>query len=281
MNKQGLAAAVGAAFFMAAGQAGAAPHKTVSLALPPNIFVSANTEAGAMPADVPVEVVSLDIDLSQFAKKHAEPFGVRHLRQMLTPELAKNFDLFLYISKAAHGPYAQHMYVLRKNANGDFALLHDWPVSTGRERSERNALGIERFTSTLPGYYELDPDRMFADHRSMTWNEPMPHAMFFDAWYRGARVGLAIHATDENENLGTRASAGCVRLSSRNARELFQLVNADYRGDVPRMAYDTETKSTRRDGALMHDANGKLAFHAGYRVLVIIENFGGDEVATQ
>lgn len=234
-----------------------------------------------MPANSVVEEVSLEIDLSNFSKPRIQPFGVKHLQQLLTPELAKNFDLFLYISKAAHGPYAQRMYVLRKNAKGKFALLHNWPVSTGRERSERNALGVERFTATLSGYYELDPARMFADYRSVAWDEPMPHAMFFDAWYKGARVGLAIHATDKKENLGTRASAGCVRLSSANAKDLFQLVNANYRGDVPRMAYDGETKSTRRDGALMRDAGGGLAFHKGYRVLVIIENFGGAEVATQ
>lgn len=275
----GRAAAISAALMALAGQASAAPTQTVSLTLPRDEFKSA--QAGAIPANAAVEKVSLEIDLSSFSKPHIEPFSVKHLRQMLTPELAKNFDLFLYVSKAAHGPYAQRMYVLRKDAKGKFALLHDWQVSTGRERSERNALGVERFTATLSGYYELDPDRMFADYRSMTWNEAMPHAMFFDAWYKGARVGLAIHATDEKENLGTRASAGCVRLSPSNARNLFQLISANYRGDVPRMAYDSETKSTRRDGALMRDTSGKLAFHAGYRVLVIIENFGGAEVATQ
>jgi hypothetical protein len=50
---------------------------------------------------------------------------------------------------------------------------------------------------------------------------------------------------------------------------------------VPRMAYDSKTRSTRRDGALMHDAKGNLQFHEGYRVLVIIENFGGDDIATE
>jgi len=252
------------------------PAETVSLTLPKDVFKSA--AAGAMPTNVAVEAISLEID---FPKNHPEPFSAKHLRQMLTPELAKNFDLFLYVSKAAHGPYAQHMYVLRKNAKGKFDLLHDWPVSTGREKSERNALGIERFTATLSGYYELDPDRMFTDYRSVSWDEPMPHAMFFDAWYKGARVGLAIHATDAKEDLGSRASAGCVRLSSSNARDLFQLIHTEYGGDVPRMAYDSNTESTRRDGALMRDASGKLAFRKGYRVLVVIENFGGAEIATQ
>lgn len=258
------------------------PAETISLTLPPNAFKfshSVRTQAAGMSSAA--HEVSLELDLRRLPQKPPpEGFGVKRLRETLGPELAKNFDLFLYVSKAARGPHAQHMYVLRKRPNG-FELLHDWPVSTGRERVERNARGAVRFTSTLPGYYELDPERIFTDYRSATWDEAMPHAMFFDAWYKGARVGLAIHATDESKRLGSRASAGCVRLSPSNARELFHLVNEDYRGSVPRMAFDNRTQSTRRDGTLMRDANGKLKFRQGYRVLVIVEDFGGTQIATQ
>jgi hypothetical protein len=267
-----------------AGQASATPPtETVSLALPPNAFeLSHSVRMQAAGVSTAAREVSLELDMRRLPQKPPpEGFGVKRLRETLPPELARNFDLFLYVSKAAHGPHAQHMYVLRRRANGSFELLHDWAVSTGRERVERNARGEIRFTSTLPGYYELDPDRIFADYRSATWNEAMPHAMFFDAWYKGARVGLAIHATDEDARLGSRASAGCVRLSPTNARELFQLVKEDYRGNVPRMAFDSRTQSTRRDGTLMRDAHGRLLYRKGYRVLVIIENFGGTEVATQ
>lgn len=266
-----------------AGQANATPPATVSITLPPNAFkLSHSVRMQAAGMSVATREVSLELDLRRLPQEPPpEGFGIKRLRETLAPDLAKNFDLFLYVSKAAHGPHAQHMYVLRKRTNGGFELLHDWPVSTGRERVERNARGTIRFTSTLPGYYELDPDRIFTDYRSATWDEAMPHAMFFDAWYKGARVGLAIHATDESERLGSRASAGCVRLSSSNARELFQLVNEDYRGQVPRMAFDNRTQSTRRDGTLMRDTQGKLKYREGYRVLVIIENFDGTEVATQ
>jgi lipoprotein-anchoring transpeptidase ErfK/SrfK len=265
------------------GQASAMPPaETVSLTLPPDAFkLSHSVRMQAAGLSTTAREVSLELDLRRLPQNPPpEDFGVKRLRETLAPELAQNFDLFLYVSKAAHGPHAQHMYVLRKRPNG-FELLHDWPVSTGRERVERNARGVIRFTSTLPGYYELDPERIFTDYRSATWDEAMPHAMFFDAWYKGARVGLAIHATDESDRLGSRASAGCVRLSPSNARELFQLVNEDYRGRVPRMAFDTRTQSTRRDGTLMRDADGKLKFHEGYRVLVIVEDFGGTQVATQ
>lgn len=266
------------------GQACAAPPaRTVSLTLPLDAFeLSHSVRMQAAGLSDTAREVSLELDLRRLPQTPPpEGFGVKRLRETLAPDLARNFDLFLYISKAAHGPHAQHMYVLRKRANGGFELLYDWPVSTGRERVERNARGAIRFTSTLPGYYELDPNRIYTDYRSATWDEAMPHAMFFDAWYKGARVGLAIHATDESERLGSRASAGCVRLSPSHARELFQLVNENYRGKVPRMAFDNRTQSTRRDGALMRDVDGKLKYRDGYRVLVIIENFDGTEVATQ
>lgn len=254
---------------------------STSLDLPREAFKSPVVESGAMQANVALSEVSLELDLSRFRTSSAESFVIAHLRRMLTPELERNFDLFLYISKATSGPYAQRMHVVRKAPNGPFRLIRNWPVSTGRERLERNALGVERFTSTLPGYYELDPERMFANYHSIRWDEPMPYAMFFDAVYKGERVGLAIHATDEKENLGSRASAGCVRLSLADARELFQMIAANYGGDVPLMAYDSQTKTTRRDGSLMRDAQGKLVFRKGYRVLVIIENFGGAEIAMQ
>ncbi len=277
---------------LAAGQASAQPPaESVSLTLPADAFKlsrSVHTQLAAIPANDPVESVSIDLDLRPLAirRPHALPPSsalTARLQQTLTPELAKNFDLFLYVSKAARGPIAQHMYVFRRRTNGAFDLLHDWPVSTGRERVERNALGVQRFTATPPGYYELDPQRVFADYHSVSWDEPMPHAMFFDAWHKGARVGLAIHAADDGgvEALGARASAGCVRLSPEHARDLFQLVNAQYRGRVPLLAYDRETRSTRRDGALMRNARGELEFRKGYRVLVVIEDFGGKEIATQ
>lgn len=273
---------------LTAGQASAKPPvQSISLTLPADAFKlsgAVQTQLAAIPANVPVESVSLDLDLRPLSMPRAPSSALTaRLQQTLTPELAKNFDLFLYVSKAARGPIAQHMYVFRRRMNGAFDLLHDWPVSTGRERVERNALGIQRFTATPPGYYELDPQRVFADYHSVSWDEPMPHAMFFDAWHNGARVGLAIHAADDAgiEALGGRASAGCVRLSPEHARVLFQLVNAQYRGRVPRMAYDSATRSTRRDGALMRDEQGGLQFREGYRVLVVIEDFGGKDIATQ
>ena len=36
----------------------------------------------------------------------------------LTPEMRGHFDLFLYVSKADHGPLAQRMYVFQQAAAG-------------------------------------------------------------------------------------------------------------------------------------------------------------------
>src|SRR5579871_2610711 len=65
------------------------------------------------------------------------------LQSGLGRELYADFDLFLYVSKAASGPLAQRMYVFDKQPNGALDLLYDWPVSTGRDRTEPNSEGLE------------------------------------------------------------------------------------------------------------------------------------------
>jgi hypothetical protein len=77
----------------------------------------------------------------------------------LSGDMRRNFDLFLFVSKAASGPLAQRMYVFRKQA-GDISLLYDWSASTGREQQEVNARGEPSFTGTPAGFYQFDPARM-------------------------------------------------------------------------------------------------------------------------
>jgi lipoprotein-anchoring transpeptidase ErfK/SrfK len=204
----------------------------------------------------------------------------QRLRDNLTRELFANFELFLYVSKADSGPWAQRMYVFRKQANGDLALLYDWPVSTGRERIEFNPAGRRMATFTPQGYYELDPKRFYARYRSTEWGKPMPYTMFFN-WIRdGNQTGLAIHAAtgDDIARLGKRASAGCVHLAPENARTLFTLIRSRYRGLAPRFVMDRRTATMSNDGILLHDASGRPRMAEGYKVLVFIENYGGDNV---
>jgi len=184
------------------------------------------------------------------------------------------------VSKAESGPLAQRMYVFRKRPGGDLDLLYNWPVSTGRELVEFAPNGTRAPSFTPQGYYELDPGRMYKHHVSGQWKTPMPYAMFFNWEKSGLETGLAIHsATGEDiALLGQRASAGCVRLAPENAALLFNLIRTQYRGLAPRFAFDRRTATMSNDGLLMHDARGRVQMAEGYKVLVFIENFGGDNV---
>ncbi|HTT98622.1 MAG TPA: L,D-transpeptidase family protein [Rhizomicrobium sp.] len=202
------------------------------------------------------------------------------LKDSLTSEMLQNFSLFLYVSKADSGPLAQRMYVFKKQGSGDLSLLYNWPVSTGRELVEFAPNGQRAPSFTPQGYYELDPDRMYKHHMSGQWQTPMPYAMFFSWEVGGRQTGLAIHsATGEDiAQLGKRASAGCVRLSPENAAALFNLIRTQYKGLAPRFAIDRRTATMSNQGLLMHDAQGNVQMAEGYKVLVFIENYGGNNV---
>ena len=201
------------------------------------------------------------------------------LKDNLNQELYDDFKLFLYVSKASSGPWAQQMYVFRKRADGDLAFLYNWPVSTGRERVEYDSGGAVMTTHTPTGYYELDPHRFFVHHTSSEWHQPMPYAMFFNWLHEGRETGLAIHSATGSyvAELGHRASAGCIHLSPEAARTLFNLIRSQYRGAVPRFVID-DSGTMNNDGLVLRDADGRPQYERGYRVLVFIENYGGRNV---
>ena len=93
-------------------------------------------------------------------------------------------------------------------------------------------------------------------------------------------LGLAIHSAtgDDVARLGSRASAGCVHLAPENAAMLYELIRANYRGAVPRFAYNYDTQTMSNTGDFMHRRDGSLKMADGYRVLVVIEDYGGDNV---
>jgi hypothetical protein len=115
---------------------------------------------------------------------------------------------------------------------------------------------------------------MYTRYRSYSWDQPMPHAMFFSHRRAGIQTGLAIHAAADESKLGTRASAGCVQLSPDNARTLYELVRGDYRGQVPRFFVDRNDTMSNQ-GRFAKAADGSLRMATGYRVLINIENYGG------
>lgn len=204
----------------------------------------------------------------------------QRLKDSLTSELYDNFELFLYVSKAASGPLAQRMYVFEKEPRGDLALAYDWQVSTGREKVEFNAKGRNLPSFTPQGYYELDPHRLFPHYWSIQWGEEMPYAMFFNWKKDGQQTGLAIHgASGDSVNLlGTRASAGCIRLPPEAAKTLFNLIRTKYRGLAPQFAVDRNTGTMSNEGILLHDADGHVQLAEGYKVLIFIEDYGGENV---
>lgn len=204
----------------------------------------------------------------------------QRLKDNLSGEMLANFDLFLYVSKAEKGPLAQRMYVFAKQPSGDLVLRYDWPVSTGREKVEYNKEGWKLPSFTPQGYYELDPKRFYRHYTSIQWKQPMPYAMFFDWVQDGNKTGLAIHAAHGKDItlLGQRASAGCVRLAPQDAALLFDLIRTQYKGEVPRFAYDKKTATMSNEGLLLRDAKGNLSYTKGYKVLVFIENYGGENV---
>jgi hypothetical protein len=244
------------------------------------VHVALGTETGPQAA-----IMRVPIDKSNTLNPTGEALSTRelstvaqHFSDSLTPELYDNFQLFLYVNKAETGPWAQRMFVFQKESDGSLVLAGDWPVSTGRERIEYNNAGKELPSFTPQGYYELDSNRMFASYTSTQWGEPMPYAMFFQWKNAGKLTGLAIHAATDDEvtQLGTRASAGCVRLHPQAARDLFNMIKSRPLEPVPTFDTDPASGTTNNDGSFLHKPDGSLVLADGYKVLVVIENYGGD-----
>ncbi len=209
------------------------------------------------------------------------PVALRMLAQ-LPPEIVTHFELFLYVSKADEGPWAQQMYVFDKDEGVGgiprFTLLHQWFVSTGRETEEINARGELMSTSTPQGLFKLDPDRFYRRYWSSQWDQAMPWTMFFDYQNRGNMTGLAIHGTvpETLTELGSRASAGCIRLAPENAKTLYRLVRRSYAGYVPRFAID-RTGTMSSEGIILRNRKGNPRMEQGFKVIVFIDNFAGED----
>jgi lipoprotein-anchoring transpeptidase ErfK/SrfK len=218
--------------------------------------------------------------------ERARPHPVEdRINARVVKEMRQFFDLYLYVSKSEKGSWAQRMYVMAKQPDDRLALVHEWLVSTGKEEMMTNPHGEVMNTDTPEGFFRLDRSRFFADYTSRQWKAPMPHAMFFDWQIEGRPSGLAIHGTGptEEEDLGRRASKGCIRLAPEDAKRLFQLITENYAGRVPQLKIDPNTGTQSTNGLMRRDAQGRILTKYGYRVLVVIENYGGpstDTIAT-
>jgi len=228
--------------------------------LPPNTVAA---------APLPPQAIAPDpAALAEQASRVAERVSAK-----VPAALAPYFDTFIYVSKAAGGPWGQHLFLFRKQEDGTLALDQSFPVSTGRERSE------QYFTATPTGLFELDVHRFFPMARSAKWNDAqMPWAMFLNYAYRTQMSGVALHAAigrHELADIGHRASGGCVRLPLAKANELYHRFLAEERGQVPVFTFDAARGTTNTQGAVTYDDKGDIVLADGLRVLVIIDNFPG------
>jgi hypothetical protein len=236
-----------------------------------------------VPMPIPPEVVRVPAVSAVQSPMDIEPVEAR-LRARVPGELFKYFDLYLYVSKATpdKGHWAQRMFVLAKQPDETMRLLHLWPVSTGKEEVMVSPSGRRLGTHTPQGMFKLDRGRFYEDYTSRQWKSPMPNAMFFDWQTEGRPSGLAIHGSDDQgaRELGNRASHGCIRLSAENAKVLFDLIQANYKGRVPVFAIDPNTGTMSTAGRLVRDEKGRVITRRGYKVLVFIEDYGGPSVDT-
>ena len=103
-------------------------------------------------------------------------------------------DIYINIDKSR-----QTMDVYKGNQ-----LIYCWLCSTGK-------------AGYVTPYGDFNPYYTVRMHYSKQWdNSPMPYSVFF-------HHGFAIHGTNYVRSLGRRASHGCVRLSERNARKIYNL----------------------------------------------------------
>lgn len=181
-----------------------------------------------------------------------EQFLLMEMKAALTPGLNKegvalavrNHRLVIAINKAAKGPHAQTMTVYE---NGEEILKEK--VSTGTEKEVTSSSGRKYITATPKGFFR--PTKIYRDYLSYTWNAPMPNAVFFIG-------GIAIHATGKSQyqNLGSRASGGCVRTKlevSQFIREKIMETGAGNRPGQYEVVKEAEGRNRIRYNAVSVD----------------------------
>jgi lipoprotein-anchoring transpeptidase ErfK/SrfK len=166
-----------------------------------------------------------------------------------SPEDLNRAKIVAIINKSPIGSTAQTIRIYE-----DAQLIYEWKVSTGREKVETAKSGRVYKTTTPVGYYR--PTKLVQNYHSNTWMADMPNAVFFVG-------GIAIHATTHTEDLGKRASGGCVRLSPANAKTFYQLVKSLPISSVP---------SIQKSGKTVTDSKQNPILVQNRDVLIIVEN---------
>lgn len=141
--------------------------------------------------------------------------------------------LVIVVNKAERGtaPDAQTY-----EAYLDGQLLHRFIISTGKGEvvtippNERYPNGHSYLAETYEGFFKIHSRSRY--HKSGKWGgADMPFANFFHG-------GIAFHETDHLDELGRRASGGCVRMHPRDARIMWDLVSQVGVEDTMVVVYD-------------------------------------------
>lgn len=168
--------------------------------------------------------------------------------QDVLSEAISEFPIVIYVNKSVRSKMGQKIVVFKEGRQ-----IITEKVSTGREQFE-----AERFSSTPKGFFT--PTFLVENHVASKSGIPMPYSIFFNE-------NIALHqAVQENRGLnqlGMRASSGCVRLSDHLAPKLFQLVSETGMGRMPIISEDGKVSVTR-DGE-MYKANR-------YMTLIIVDD---------
>lgn len=248
-----------------------APSRAHALAVAVKVTGPAPLPPGVT-AVVPAAPQTVSPDPAQLAEESGAV--ARRVSLLVPARLIPYFDLYLYVSKAKEGPWAQRLFLFHKTGEDTLVYEDSFAVSTGRERREKY------FTDTPAGLFELDPNRFEPMHISRTWDDArMPWSMFFNYQVGQHMAGIALHAAvgrREDNDLGHRASGGCVRLPLERADRLYHRFQAEERGMVPVLAFDSGRNATSVSGDVAQDGAGNDLVSEGYKVLVVIDDFPGE-----
>lgn len=173
-----------------------------------------------------------------------EPFSAEQVFDAYGVDVVSEFPVVILVSKSSQTATVYNFG----------SIVNTFQISTGRERWETAKSGRQYLTTTPTGWYS--PMRYVREHWSRTWDALMEYAIFFNG-------GVALHATtpEHFNELGTKASGGCVRMHPDNARWFWNLSLQDKTANVP---YFT------RGGQILKDEQGNIKRHQASGTLIIV-----------
>lgn len=134
----------------------------------------------------------------------------------LLKDIARGWKLILVVNKSTNAGIGQTLAVYLDGQPHRF-----WPVSTALEGIKIRPNGSKMFATTFTGRFLMED--LHEDYFSRSWQEDLRYMMF----YGPREYGIAFHSAPNaaaDKKIGTRDSAGCVRLHDKHAAELFALV---------------------------------------------------------